>query len=201
MGRTVVFTVLGYLSGSLLFARYWGKWCRGRNVVEESPDQNPGTFNAFQYGGFVCGTLTLCGDLLKGFLPVFLYCREMPWGLGLALVLAAPVWGHVLPLYHGFRGGKGVAVTFGCLLGLLPKRRPLLLLAFVFLFFSLVVKITPNYHRTLAAYVAAALGMVLFVPDPGVALGFGLISVVVIGKLLHSTERKESCKVGIVWKR
>ncbi len=201
MGRTVVFTVLGYLSGSLLFARYWGKWCRGRNVVEESPDQNPGTFNAFQYGGFVCGTLTLCGDLLKGFLPVFLYCRERPWGLGLALVLAAPVWGHVLPLYHGFRGGKGVAVTFGCLLGLLPKRRPLLLLAFVFLFFSLVVKITPNYHRTLAAYVAAALGMVLFVPDPGVALGFGLISVVVIGKLLHSTERKESCKVGIVWKR
>ena len=201
MGRTVVFTVLGYLSGSLLFARYWGKWCRGRNVVEESPDHNPGTFNAFQYGGFVCGTLTLCGDLLKGFLPVFLYCRERPWGLGLALVLAAPVWGHVLPLYHGFRGGKGVAVTFGCLLGLLPKRRPLLLLAFVFLFFSLVVKITPNYHRTLAAYVAAALGMVLFVPDPGVALGFGLISVVVIGKLLHSTERKESCKVGIVWKR
>ena len=199
MGRTVVFTVLGYLSGSLLFARYWGKWCRGRNVVEESPDQNPGTFNAFQYGGFVCGTLTLCGDLLKGFLPVFLYCRERPWELG--LVLAAPVWGHVLPLYHGFRGGKGVAVTFGCLLGLLPKRRPLLLLAFVFLFFSLVVKITPNYHRTLAAYVAAALGMVLFVPDPGVALGFGLISVVVIGKLLHSTERKESCKVGIVWKR
>ncbi|HJB97982.1 MAG TPA: glycerol-3-phosphate acyltransferase [Candidatus Acutalibacter pullicola] len=201
MGRTVVFTVLGYLSGSLLFARYWGKWCRGRNVVEESPDQNPGTFNAFQYGGFVCGTLTLCGDLLKGFLPVFLYCRERPWELGLALVLAAPVWGHVLPLYHGFRGGKGVAVTFGCLLGLLPKRRPLLLLAFVFLFFSLVVKITPNYHRTLAAYVAAALGMVLFVPDPGVALGFGLISVVVIGKLLHSTERKESCKVEIVWKR
>lgn len=201
MGRTVVFTVLGYLSGSLLFARYWGKWCRGRNVVEESPDQNPGTFNAFQYGGFVCGTLTLCGDLLKGFLPVFLYCRERPWELGLALVLAAPVWGHVLPLYHGFRGGKGVAVTFGCLLGLLPKRRPLLLLAFVFLFFSLVVKITPNYHRTLAAYVAAALGMVLFVPDPGVALGFGLISVVVVGKLLHSTERKESCKVGIVWKR
>lgn len=201
MGRTVVFTVLGYLSGSLLFARYWGKWCRGRNVVEESPDQNPGTFNAFQYGGVVCGTLTLCGDLLKGFLPVFLYFRERPWGLGLALVLAAPLWGHVLPLYHGFRGGKGVAVTFGCLLGLLPKRRPLLLLAFVFLFFSLVVKITPNYHRTLAAYVAAALGMVLFVPDPGVALGFGLISVVVIGKLLHSTERKESCKVGIVWKR
>ena len=201
MGRTVVFTVLGYLSGSLLFARYWGKWCRGRNVVEESPDQNPGTFNAFQYGGFVCGTLTLCWDLLKGFLPVFLYCRERPWELGLALVLAAPVWGHVLPLYHGFRGGKGVAVTFGCLLGLLPKRRPLLLLAFVFLFFSLVVKITPNYHRTLAAYVAAALGMVLFVPDPGVALGFGLISVVVIGKLLHSTERKESCKVEIVWKR
>ena len=201
MRRILFFAALGYLSGSLLFARYWGKWCRGRNVVEESPDQNPGTFNAFQYGGFVCGTLTLCGDLLKGFLPVFLYCRERPWGLGLALVLAAPVWGHVLPLYHGFRGGKGVAVTFGCLLGLLPKRRPLLLLAFVFLFFSLVVKITPNYHRTLAAYVAAALGMVLFVPDPGVALGFGLISVVVIGKLLHSTERKESCKVGIVWKR
>lgn len=202
MVRTLLFMGGGYLSGSLLFARYFGWLCCNRDVTAEGADKNPGTFNAFQYGGFLCGVLTLCGDLLKGFLPVFLYrCGNMAAAdMGLAFVLAAPVFGHVLPVFHKFRGGKGIAVSFGCLLGLLPEVQPLLILAFVFLFFSLIVRITPNYHRTFFTYLAAGIGMMLFVPDWAVSVGFALVAALVMCKFLRSPERKDSCKVVFVWK-
>lgn len=203
MYRTVLFTALGYLSGSLLFARYFGQLCCKRDITADGSDKNPGTFNAFRYGGFLCGALTLCCDLLKGFLPVFFYrcANTSAAGIGLAFVLAAPVFGHILPVFHNFRGGKGIAVSFGCLLGLLPEVRPLLILAFAFVFFSLVVRITPNYHRTFFTYSVSVIGMKLLIPDSAIFLGFALISAPVICKFLRSPERKEPCKAGIVWKR
>ena len=108
--------------------------------------------NAFTYGGFRCGVFTLCGDLLKGFFPVFLYrSGELPENpLMLSFVMAAPVLGHILPFYDIKHGGKGIAATFGCFLGLLPHWIPLCVLAGIFIFFSCVVKINPNYYRTVA---------------------------------------------------
>lgn len=202
--RTLLFIIIGYLGGSLLFARYFGKLFGKKDITADSTDKNPGTFNAFKYGGFLCGTLTLCCDLLKGFLPVFFYQYGNPYagGLGLALVLAAPVCGHVLPIFHKFKGGKGIAVSFGCLLGMLPDVRPVLVLACVFLFFSLVINITPNYHKTFITYLFAILGMRLFVPNPAVSLGFAIAAVLVMLKLMFSTEKREPFKIkmGIVRK-
>ena len=200
--RTILFTAIGYISGSLMFARYFGQICCKRDITAESPDKNPGTFNAFRYGGLLCGTFTLCGDLLKGFLPVFLYRygNISDTGIGLAFVLAAPVFGHIFRVFHRFRGGKGIAVSFGCLLGLLPEVRPLMILAFVFLFFSLVVRITPNYHRTFLTYLISVICMMLFIQNSAVLLGFSMVAVLIICKFLRSSERKEPYKVGILWK-
>ena len=129
------------------------------DIMAESPDKNPGTMNAFTYGGFRCGVFTLCGDLFKGFLPVFLYrSGELPENpLMLSFVMAAPVLGHILPFYDIKHGGKGIAATFGCFLGLLPHWIPLCVLASIFIFFSCVVKINPNYYRTVATYILAAI--------------------------------------------
>ena len=205
MDRTILFVIIGYLSGSLLFARYFGRLLSKRDVAADSPDGNPGTFNAFKYGGFACGVLTLCGDLLKGFLPVYLYLRGLGGideaGAGLALVVAAPVLGHILPLYHRFRGGKGIAVSFGCLLGLLPEVEPVLIRAAVFLFFSLVVNVQPNWHKTLFTYLVSAVIMSLSSIPANVSLGFGLVTAMVMVKLL--TNRPESsgqCEVTLAWK-
>lgn len=205
MDRTLLFVIIGYLSGSLLFARYFGRLLSKRDVAADSPDGNPGTFNAFKYGGFACGVLTLCGDLLKGFLPVYLYLRSLGGideaGAGLALVVVAPVLGHILPLYHRFRGGKGIAVSFGCLLGLLPEAEPVLILAAVFLFFSLVVNVQPNWHKTFFTYLVSAVIMSLSSIPANVSLGFGLVTAMVMVKLL--TNRPESsgqCEVTLAWK-
>lgn len=202
MLRTLIFTTIGYLSGSILFARLFGQILKKKDITLESPDQNPGTFNAFRNGGFLCGTLTLCGDLMKGFLPVFLYLRTdaVAKNIGLAFILTAPVFGHILPVFHKFQGGKGIAVSFGCLLGLLPEYRPVIILAFFFLFFSLIVKVTPNYHKTLFTYLFSVIGMGIFVPNMSISFGFMLIAGLIMLKLLFSAEKKDKCRVKMVWK-
>ena len=202
---TVMFVIFGYLSGSVLYARVFSHVFRKGGMLERSRDRNPGTANAFLYGGFWCGFLTLLGDLLKGFVPVFLFlhadmpeCPRLFWN---ALAIAAPVIGHAFPLFWGGRGGKGIAVTFGCLLGLLPMWRPVAALAVFFLFFSVVMRITHHYHRTLAAYLCALCSVLYAAESRTVELGFLLIAVTVCAKLLTSKETREKMGVKLLWMR
>ena len=150
--------------------------------------------------GFLCGVLTLICDLLKGFLPVFLYTRGTATVM-LALVMAAPVIGHVFPVLFRFRGGKGIATTFGCLLGLLPNYIPVGLLALLFIFFSLILRITPHYYRTLATYLGAELLLFVFSGEPAVWIGFSLILAAVTVRMLTSKEEKTPPEVKLLWMR
>ena len=59
MLRSLKFIVMGYLCGSVLFARICAKLFNKPEILLESKDRNPGAANAFQYGGFLCGILTL----------------------------------------------------------------------------------------------------------------------------------------------
>ena len=153
-------------------------------------------------GGFLCGMLTLCGDLLKGYLPVAVYLASeaaVEWNGWLSLILAAPVIGHIFPLFSHFKGGKGIATTFGVLLGLLPEWRPAAVMAFAFILFSIVVRIRPHRCRTQAAYLLALLGMLLLGVHPCITGGFFLVSLAVWLRLAFSHEPKESIQVKLLW--
>ncbi|MCD8376070.1 MAG: glycerol-3-phosphate acyltransferase [Oscillospiraceae bacterium] len=201
--KTLAFILAGYLSGSILFARVMGKLLKKESIAEQSRDKNPGTANAFLYGGFWCGVLTLCGDMAKGFFPVFLYMRQegSADGIGLIFVLAAPVIGHIVPLFFSFRGGKGIATTFGCLLGLLPEYRPVAVLVLTFLFFSVVLRVTPHYYRTAWTYLLSLVLLALSGSGITVTAGFGVIVLAVMLRLGASGEEKESLKVSLLWMR
>ncbi len=203
MAGTIGYVILGYLCGSVLFAQVFSKVFHKEGMIENSKDQNPGTANAFMQGGFWCGLLTLAGDVLKGFLPVFWFMHGEVAGdshvLLQGLVIAAPVIGHGFPLFYGFRGGKGIAVTFGCLLGLLPLWQPLGALAVFFTFFSVVLRITPHYHRTLAAYLCALAFVLCMGGGESVRVGFVMITLTVCARLFSSREAKEKMGVGLLW--
>lgn len=195
---SLCFTVFGYLCGSILFARVYGALF-GKDLISNSADGNPGTSNAFIYGGMLCGTLTLLGDLIKGFLPVFLYLY-MTHGntdIYLAPVLAAPVLGHIFPCFYRFRGGKGIAVSFGCLLGLLPAALPLLTLAAIYILLSVVVRISPHYYRTIVTYCLFVAICAQFAVSAGVTLGCALISLLIIFRHLKSREEKQKFAVSL----
>lgn len=203
MTAALLFALAGYLCGGVLFARLAADLFGKAAILTDSPDGNPGTANAFTYGGFWCGVLVLCGDLIKGFLPVRLYLKSAAAShepLLLALVLAAPVIGHAFPLFYRFQGGKGITVTFGCLLGLAPSWRPALTLALTFIFFSLIIRIQPHSHRTAVTYLCAAIGMALGPVAPGVLPGFCLMTAVVLLRLSLSKEARRKPEVKPLWR-
>lgn len=204
METALCFTALGYLSGSVLFARL-AVWLFGKpELLDKSPDGNPGTANAFTYGGFWCGLFVLVGDLCKGIVPVWCWAHSgvaSPGPVWTALVLCAPVVGHAFPIFFRFQGGKGIAVTFGCLLGLVPHWRPALTLALLFIFFSLVVRIAPHFYRTAATYLCAIGSMVWNRVEPGVLLGFCLMTAMVLLRLHMSREVRGKPEVKLPWTR
>ncbi|NOY53426.1 MAG: glycerol-3-phosphate 1-O-acyltransferase PlsY [Deltaproteobacteria bacterium] len=120
--------LFSYLLGSICFGVLIAKR-RGVNL-REAGSGNVGSTNVLRVIGKKEGALTLAGDLLKGTVAVaaarFLVGMEQPgW---MALSALAAILGHNFPLYYRFRGGKGVATTFGVLLAYMPFIGLLLLL-------------------------------------------------------------------------
>ena len=179
----LVWSLLGYLSGGVLYARLIPRILRGVDVEADSPDGNPGAANAFQLGGAAVGTLVLALELLKGMAPVYLASRMLdPYHPAFCAVLAAPAVGHAFPLFRFRRGGKAIAVSFGTLLGLLPLWQPLALLAGLYLFFSLVVVVSPHLFRSILVFGLFAAGCALCrLPFP-VTAGCCMMAAVVIYK-------------------
>lgn len=199
----ILFVCAGYLSGSVLFAEVFSRLFGKNEKLHSSKDNNPGTANSFMQCGFWCGTLTLLGDVLKGFLPVFLYFllggNFRDFTLIKPLIFAAPVLGHVLPLFFRFKGGKGIAVTFGCLFGILPMWEPLAVFAFSYIFLSVILRINPHRYRTIIAYTLSAVLMIVMRYNSIVIYGFVIAAAIVILKHIFSKELSSKFKVNFLW--
>ncbi len=93
----------------------------GYEDVRDKGSGNIGATNVYRVAGKLAGVLTLCGDILKGFLPL-LACKTWlaptPTQLGIACVMA--IVGHCYPVYLKFRGGKGIATALGIFLVISP---------------------------------------------------------------------------------
>lgn len=151
--KYLIFSLFGYLSGSILFAYWIPKVLKRIDVRELGEDGNPGTANAFLYSGVFCGGLVLLCELLKGMLPVYLSTKVLDiTNNGFSFVMAAPVIGHAYSLFHKGKGGKAIAVSFGVLLGIIPEVRPLFLLIFFYLLFSVIIVIRPHLHRSVVTF-------------------------------------------------
>ncbi len=78
---------------------------------------NPGATNVMRIGGKKAAAITLAGDALKGLLPVLIAKLLGTASLTFAAVVFAAFLGHLYPIFFGFKGGKGVATSFGVALG------------------------------------------------------------------------------------
>jgi len=108
--------VAAYALGSIPFGLLIVK-ASGGGDIRQAGSGNIGAANVTRRAGLVAGVLTLLLDAGKGYLAVWLAERytnaSARWMMAAAL---AAVIGHVFPVWLGFRGGKGVATTFGVFL-------------------------------------------------------------------------------------
>ena len=109
-------TVIGaYLIGSVSFAVVVSKLMRLPDPRTYG-SKNPGATNVLRTGSKAAAVLTLLGDAAKGWLAVWLaqiYAPDAAPYAALAVFL-----GHLFPVFHAFKGGKGVATAAGVLVGI-----------------------------------------------------------------------------------
>ena len=115
---------LAYLIGSVSFAVVVSK-CMRLPDPHTYGSGNPGATNVLRTGNTLAAVLTLIGDALKGYFAVMLARvllgeQSFTSTLGswvLCGVVLAVFLGHLFPIFHGFKGGKGVATACGILFG------------------------------------------------------------------------------------
>ena len=171
---TILLAILGgYLLGSVPFGLIVTR-LGGAGDVRQIGSGNIGATNVLRTGRKGLALLTLLGDGGKGAVAVlaFRYLAGQEMG---ALAGGAAFFGHIFPVWLGFKGGKGVATFFGVMLaaswpvGVLAAAT-WLAAAFLFRFSSL------------GALTAAALGPVyaLLLHQGRAAVALSLVMAVVI---------------------
>ena len=181
-------TLIAYLLGSVVGALLIGQ-LRGVDI-RTMGSGNAGGTNALRTQGLGFAAATVFIDIGKGWLAA-------AWLPGLAIPGIAPdpsiardwlaaccaagaVAGHVWPIWHGFRGGKGGATLAGTLLALAPMLLAIALTAWVAI---LLLTAFVGLATTLAAVTAAIAA--LFSPRASVALAAYAIAMAALVAYAH----------------
>lgn len=120
---TLVLLIAAYLLGAVPFGQLIAN-AAGKDL-SRSGSGNTGAANAYRTLGLKGGALVLLADLLKGTIACLLgYVALLP---SFAVPVAQAVFGllavvgHNYSVFRGFKGGKGIATTFGVMLAMSPR--------------------------------------------------------------------------------
>ncbi|HEY4662201.1 MAG TPA: glycerol-3-phosphate 1-O-acyltransferase PlsY [Candidatus Humimicrobiaceae bacterium] len=113
----ILLVIAAYLFGSFPTGYVVHRIKKGDDIRQYGSGNVGGT-NVTRTLGVGYGVITIIADIIKGFIPIlvlyFIYPQDM---ILLALVSVAVILGHDFPVYIKFKGGKGIAVSFGVIIG------------------------------------------------------------------------------------
>ena len=172
--------LLGSMSASLILSKLgWGK------DVRKHGSGNAGATNMARVFGLGAGFATLAGDMLKAALAMWLGSTLLG-DPGIAAGGGACILGHCFPVFHDFRGGKGISV--GAMIGLAIDWRVFVGIVVVFLIVAFLTK------KVSAGSLAASVAIVFRVSTPKLVLAIFAMCVAIfqhrsnIKRLAEGTE-------------
>ncbi|MDO5754924.1 MAG: glycerol-3-phosphate 1-O-acyltransferase PlsY [Tissierellia bacterium] len=170
---------IGNISGSLIL----GKLLYQEDIRKKGSG-NAGTTNAVRIYGMKFGIMTFVIDFLKGLfiglLGKYLGGNLIFW-MSLAVVL-----GHNFPLFFKFKGGKGIATSFGVLIVLSPGFILILLGIFLLLVFKTRLM---SLGSIVASIIAFGYGIYLYPHDYYRSLTFMVLAILALFRH-HSNIRR-----------
>ena len=104
--------LLGSVNSSIILSKIY-KLEDPRNYGSK----NPGATNILRSGNKFLAFIILTADMLKGILPVITAFYFLENKLFVQIIGIAAIIGHIFPVFYDFNGGKGVATSFGSILG------------------------------------------------------------------------------------
>ena len=111
--ETILILLSCYLCGSIPFGLLLSKLL-SKSDPRLVGSKNIGATNIVRTSGWKLGLLTLIFDMLKGLIPVVILKNH---SVEQSFIILFIFLGHLFPIWIKFKGGKGIAVIIGCLLG------------------------------------------------------------------------------------
>lgn len=188
MLMNLIIVLIAFLSGSIMYSYLLPLLLLKKDIRLLHTDANPGGANAFRLQKSL-GIFCIICDILKGFVPVLLGLSviglDSLWTL---LLILAPILGHAFSPMLGGKGGKCIAVTFGSLLGLVPRNYIVLLLALIFIIYSCILIIYPCSTRVILTMVTFVLTSWFFTTHTFIHYSIILIALLIIYKHLKAPD-------------
>jgi glycerol-3-phosphate acyltransferase PlsY len=203
----IIFVAVAYLLGSIPFGYLLIKYVfTSGEDVRQVGSGGIGATNVTRRAGRTAGLITYFFDMAKGVAAVMLMrlvAGDDYFWIGAAAVAA--ITGHILPIFLGFRGGKGVATGVGVYLALAPYSvLTTLVLWAIIVYFSRYVSLG-SIIATAAVPVWTLLYYGLLLPSPHlkalVIIAIAGCALIVakhqenISRLIHGTENKIGARV------
>ena len=118
MLKMILTVFIGYLLGSISTGVVLSRLVSGKDIRSEGSG-NAGTTNMLRIMGRKMALFTFIGDMLKGIIAVLIGKLIVGGELGGVLGVVGALVGHTYPVFFGFKGGKGIAITLFAILTVL----------------------------------------------------------------------------------
>lgn len=154
--KNILVAGISYLIGSFSSAYVLGKVIK-RTDIREYGSGNAGATNALRVFGKKIGVLAFILDVFKGVLAVYIGGKIMGYNGELIGGLFAVI-GHNWPVFLRFKGGKGIATSFGVMLSLYW---PVAILSFFFFLLIVILTRYVSLGSVLSAIAAPIIGVIV----------------------------------------
>lgn len=143
--KFILLIVGSYFIGNISFARILAK--KQKDDITKHGSGNPGSMNMMRNHGAILGFTTLLLDAVKGAVPALIGFWMFGWVDGGMLARTAlyvggfcAVIGHDFPVVYKFKGGKGIATSFG--LFMVAEPLPTFIMFVILMALFLITKIS-----------------------------------------------------------
>lgn len=180
--------IAAYLIGSIPVGLILGKliW---KKDLRQYGSHNIGATNAWRTLGKKAGVLVFILDFLKGQVGVLLgaYFFASPGAMVIGGLMA--IFGHMFPLFIGFKGGKGVSTSLGVIAALMPKVTAIIVIVWL-------VLVLLTRYVSLGSIVAAVLAPILAAVFKEPTIYFLFAFIVAVFVVLRHKENISRLKAG-----
>lgn len=130
--HSIVLPIVSFFIGSIPFGALISRRVARIDITQRGSG-NIGATNVARELGLKWGLVTLALDIIKGFMPVYIYFHYIDTynETSLFIVCLAILLGHQYSPFQKFRGGKGVATALGIFLAISPLFALIAILIFV----------------------------------------------------------------------
>jgi glycerol-3-phosphate acyltransferase PlsY len=170
--------LLSYLLGAVPFGLLFSKLFSDVDIRTVGSG-NIGATNVLRAAGKKAAILTLLTDTLKGMVPVLIVKYFFQDDAITVLTGAAAILGHNFPVYLNFKGGKGVATSYGVILAVVPWIGCICILVWV-----LVAYIWRYSSLSALVSFTSYLGLT-FLANSSLPKPYGLLSLFIFGMIYY----------------